>query len=73
MRLDFQVIPIPEDVRIPFRGLAGLVGAIRQQMLRDMTVEIMDAAPPGSIGGTYAGNPLACAAALAVRPRPSRK
>jgi 4-aminobutyrate aminotransferase / (S)-3-amino-2-methylpropionate transaminase / 5-aminovalerate transaminase len=27
---------------------------------------IMDAADPGGIGGTYAGNPLACAAALAV-------
>jgi 4-aminobutyrate aminotransferase-like enzyme len=28
--------------------------------------EIMDAAQPGGIGGTYAGNPLAVAAALAV-------
>ncbi len=28
--------------------------------------EIMDAPIPGSIGGTYVGNPLACAAALAV-------
>ncbi len=28
--------------------------------------EIMDAADPGGLGGTYAGNPLACAAALAV-------
>lgn len=27
---------------------------------------IMDAAAPGGLGGTYAGNPLACAAALAV-------
>lgn len=27
---------------------------------------IMDAAEPGALGGTYAGNPLACAAALAV-------
>ena len=27
---------------------------------------IMDAPNPGSLGGTYAGNPLACAAALAV-------
>ena len=27
---------------------------------------IMDAADPGGLGGTYAGNPLACAAALAV-------
>ena len=28
--------------------------------------EVMDAAEPGSLGGTYAGNPVACAAALAV-------
>jgi 4-aminobutyrate aminotransferase/(S)-3-amino-2-methylpropionate transaminase len=27
---------------------------------------IMDAADPGALGGTYAGNPLSCAAALAV-------
>ncbi len=28
--------------------------------------EIMDAPTPGGLGGTYAGNPIACAAALAV-------
>ena len=28
--------------------------------------EVMDAPDPGGLGGTYAGNPLACAAALAV-------
>jgi 4-aminobutyrate aminotransferase/(S)-3-amino-2-methylpropionate transaminase len=28
--------------------------------------EIMDAPEPGGLGGTYAGNPIACAAALAV-------
>ena len=28
--------------------------------------ELMDAVPPGGLGGTYAGNPVACAAALAV-------
>ncbi len=28
--------------------------------------EIMDAPPPGGLGGTFAGSPLACAAALAV-------
>lgn len=28
--------------------------------------EIMDAAEPGGLGGTYAGNPISCAAALAV-------
>jgi len=30
------------------------------------TAEIMDAPAPGGLGGTYGGNPLACAAALAV-------
>ena len=28
--------------------------------------EVMDAAEPGALGGTYGGNPLACAGALAV-------
>src|SRR5207253_7201665 len=28
--------------------------------------EIMDAPAPGGLGGTYAGNPVACAAGLAV-------
>ena len=28
--------------------------------------DVMDAAEPGGLGGTYGGNPLACAAALAV-------
>ncbi len=28
--------------------------------------DIMDAVPPGGLGGTYGGNPVACAAALAV-------
>ena len=36
--------------------LAGVVGRAK----------IMDAPDPGSIGGTYAGNPVACAAALGV-------
>jgi len=36
--------------------LAGVVGR----------ADIMDAVPPGGLGGTYGGNPLACAAALAV-------
>lgn len=30
------------------------------------TASLMDAPPPGGLGGTYAGSPLACAAALAV-------
>lgn len=36
--------------------LAGVVGR----------ADIMDAVPPGGIGGTYGGNPLACRAGLAV-------
>lgn len=36
--------------------LAGVVGK----------AEIMDSVPPGGIGGTYGGNPLACRAGLAV-------
>jgi 4-aminobutyrate aminotransferase/(S)-3-amino-2-methylpropionate transaminase len=36
--------------------LAGIVGRAK----------IMDAPEPGGIGGTYAGNPVACAAALGV-------
>ena len=36
--------------------LAGVVGR----------AEIMDAPEPGGLGGTYAGNPVACAAALGV-------
>ncbi|MBN0872237.1 aminotransferase class III-fold pyridoxal phosphate-dependent enzyme, partial [Pseudomonas aeruginosa] len=28
--------------------------------------EVMDSIAPGGLGGTYAGNPIACAAALAV-------
>jgi 4-aminobutyrate aminotransferase len=28
--------------------------------------EVMDAAPPGGLGGTFGGNPLSCVAALAV-------
>jgi 4-aminobutyrate aminotransferase len=29
-------------------------------------VELMDAVPPGGLGGTFGGNPVACAAAIAV-------
>ena len=36
--------------------LAGVIGR----------AEIMDAVPPGGLGGTYAGNPVACAAAIAA-------
>ncbi len=36
--------------------LAGVIGR----------AEVMDALPPGGLGGTYGGNPVACAAALAA-------
>ena len=53
---------IEPDLMVLAKGLAGgfpisaLVGK----------AEILDAAPPASLGGTYGGNPLACAAANAV-------
>jgi 4-aminobutyrate aminotransferase/(S)-3-amino-2-methylpropionate transaminase len=53
---------IEPDIVVMAKGLAGgfplaaVVGS----------AEIMDAPAPGGLGGTYAGNPLACAAALAV-------
>ena len=38
----------------------------------------MDAVPPGGLGGTFGGNPLACAAAIAIldalaEPAPARR
>ena len=38
---------------LPLAGVTGKVG-------------VMDAVPPGGLGGTFGGNPLACAAAIAV-------
>ena len=54
--------PVEADVICVAKSLAGgfpLSGVIGR-------AAIMDAADPGGLGGTYAGNPLACAAALAV-------
>ena len=50
---------VAEDVHHPCPGgfpLAGVCGK----------AEIMDSIAPGGLGGTYAGSPIACAAALAV-------
>jgi 4-aminobutyrate aminotransferase/(S)-3-amino-2-methylpropionate transaminase len=50
------------DMMLFAKSLAGgmpLAGVVAR-------AEIMDAVEPGGLGGTYAGNPLACAAALAV-------
>ncbi len=48
------------DMVITAKGLAGgmPLAAVTGR------ADVMDAAPPGGIGGTYSGNPAACAAAL---------
>ncbi len=58
----FQEAGIQPDLVTVAKSLAGglpLSGVVGR-------AEIMDAPEPGGLGGTYAGNPLACAAALAV-------
>ncbi len=58
----FQHSGIQPDLVTVAKSLAGglpLAGVVGR-------AEIMDAPAPGGLGGTYAGNPLACAAALAV-------
>nr|WP_315595213.1 aspartate aminotransferase family protein [uncultured Cupriavidus sp.] len=58
----FQHAGIQPDLVTVAKSLAGglpLSGVVGR-------AEIMDAPSPGGLGGTYAGNPLACAAALAV-------
>lgn len=58
----FQEAGIQPDLVTVAKSLAGglpLSGVVGR-------AEIMDAPLPGGLGGTYAGNPLACAAALAV-------
>jgi len=54
-----QVVP---DLVVSAKGIAGglPLSAVTGR------AEIMDAVHPGGLGGTYGGNPLACAAALAV-------
>jgi 4-aminobutyrate aminotransferase/(S)-3-amino-2-methylpropionate transaminase len=54
-----NVIP---DLIVSAKGIAGglPLSAVTGR------AEIMDAVHPGGLGGTYGGNPLACAAALAV-------
>jgi 4-aminobutyrate aminotransferase/(S)-3-amino-2-methylpropionate transaminase len=54
-----NVVP---DLMVVAKSLAGgmpLSGVVGR-------AELMDAPGPGSLGGTYSGNPVACAAALAV-------
>ncbi|MFL5625684.1 MAG: aminotransferase class III-fold pyridoxal phosphate-dependent enzyme, partial [Ktedonobacteraceae bacterium] len=50
---DLMVIAKSMGAGMPISGVVG-------------RAEIMDAPPPGTLGGTYSGNPVACAAALAV-------
>lgn len=54
--------PVAPDLITTAKSLAGgfpLAGVVGR-------AEVMDAPPPGGLGGTYAGSPVACAAALAV-------
>jgi len=50
---DLMIIAKSMGAGMPISGVVG-------------RAEIMDAPPPGMLGGTYSGNPVACAAALAV-------
>src|SRR6266478_5149378 len=50
---DLMIIAKSMGAGMPISGVVG-------------RANIMDAPPPGTLGGTYSGNPVACAAALAV-------
>jgi len=50
---DLMIIAKSMGAGMPISGVVG-------------RAEIMDVPPPGTLGGTYSGNPVACAAALAV-------
>lgn len=53
---------IEPDMVLTAKGIAGglpLAGVTGR-------AEVMDSAPPGGLGGTFGGNPVACAAAVAV-------
>ena len=57
-----QLVGMEPDLMTFAKSVAGgmpLAGVIGK-------AAIVDKAPPGSLGGTYAGNPIACAAALAT-------
>ena len=61
----FGLVP---DLVLSAKGIAGglpLAGVTGR-------AEIMDAAQPGGLGGTFGGNPVACAAAIAVFDRIER-
>ena len=50
---DLMIIAKSMGAGMPISGVVG-------------RADILDAPPPGTLGGTYSGNPVACAAALAV-------
>ena len=50
---DLMIIAKSMGAGMPISGVVG-------------RADIMDAPPPGTLGGTYSGNPVTCAAALAV-------
>ncbi len=50
---DIMIIAKSMGAGMPISGVVG-------------RADIIDAPPPGTLGGTYSGNPVACAAALAV-------
>lgn len=50
---DIMIIAKSMGAGMPISGVVG-------------RAEVMDVPPPGTLGGTYSGNPVACAAALAV-------
>lgn len=50
---DLMIIAKSMGAGMPISGVVG-------------RAEVMDVPPPGTLGGTYSGNPVACAAALAV-------
>src|SRR5436305_11868952 len=50
---DLMIIAKSMGAGMPISGVVG-------------RADIMDAPPPGTLGGTYSGNPVACAAAIAV-------
>ncbi len=50
---DLMIIAKSMGAGMPISGVVG-------------RADIMDAPPPGTLGGTYSGNPVVCAAALAV-------
>jgi 4-aminobutyrate aminotransferase-like enzyme len=58
----FQSLGVVPDILVVAKGIAG--GVPMSAIVTSRA--ILDALPPGSLGSTYGGNPLACAACLAT-------